>query len=177
MQEFAQGGMLMMDPETDTAIADIIAGIHTLDWQVIDPERLAGVRERLMQVLDFSRTNWDAILLETDDNHELLHSPKQTAMIPEAVVDEAKVEAWRATLDQAQRVLEGELLIPHWRFKQGFDLRAYFERAVETDLVMLLTGPGAVPFLAEGPVATPEDFREIQEAFGNDWLGYAFWFN
>ena len=42
---------------------------------------------------------------------------------------------------------------------------------------MIITGLGAVPFLAEGPVASQEDFRAIEEAFGSDWLGYAFWFN
>jgi hypothetical protein len=177
MQEFARGGMLMLDPETDTGIADLVAGIHTMNWPVIDQVRLAGVRVRMKQVLAFSRQNWDAILQETDDNHELLPSPNQTAMIPDTSVDDAKVGAWRATLDQADKLLDGDLLIPHWRFKQGFDLAAYFESAKRTDLVMLLTGAGALPFIKDGPIASPEDFRQMQEAFGNDWLGYAFWFN
>ena len=42
---------------------------------------------------------------------------------------------------------------------------------------MLLTGSDAVPFLKDGPVASATDFRAVQAAFGNDWLGYAFWFN
>ena len=177
MQDFAAGGMLMLDPETDTAIADLIAGIHTLDWRVTDAQRLKGVRDRMLTVLDYSHRNWTAILEETDNNHELLPSPKQTPIIPVALVDDARVAAWLVTLEKARDVLEGRLLIPHWRFKQGFDLKAYFEAATETDLVMILTGMGAVPFLGDGPVATPEDFRAIQDAFGSDWLGYAFWFN
>ena len=177
MQDFAAGGMLMLDPETDTGIADAIAGIHTIDWPVVEPERLKGVRERMLSVLDYSRQNWAAILEETDNNHELLPSPKQTAMFPGATVDEAKVAAWMVTLDKARDVLEGRLLIPHWRFKHGFDLKAYFETATETDLVMILSGLGAVPFLKDGPIASPEDFRAVQEAFGSDWIGYAFWFN
>ena len=177
MQEFAAGGALMFDPKTDTGIADAIAAIHTLDWPVVEPERLRGVRERMLAVLDYSRQNWKAILEETDNNHELVPSPRQTAIFPDAVVNDAKVAAWLLTLDKARDVLEGKLLIPHWRFKQGFDLKAYFETATETDLVMIFTGMGAIPFLGDGPVATPEDFRALQEAFGSDWLGYAFWFN
>lgn len=177
MQDYAAGGMLMLDPETDTAIADVIAAIHTMDWPVVDAARLKGVRERMVSVLDYSHKNWDAILEETDDDHELVPSPKQTALVPDASVDDAKVAAWLVTLEKARDVLEGRLLIPHWRFKQGFDLKAYFEAATETDLVMLLSGMGAIPFLGDGPVATQEDFREIQEAFGSDWVGYAFWFN
>ena len=38
------------------------------------------------------------------------------------------------------RNLDGELLLPHWRFDQGFDLKLYFETATETDLVMLFAG-------------------------------------
>jgi hypothetical protein len=177
MQDFAAGGMLMLDPQSDTAIADAVAGIHTLDWPVVEPERLAGVRTRMLTVLDYSRQNWAAILEETDNNHELLPSPKQTPIFPDAAVDEAKVAAWLVTLEKARDVLEGRLLIPHWRFKQGFDLKAYFETTKETDLVMILTGLGALPFLGNGPVATAEDFRAIQDAFGSDWVGYAFWFN
>ena len=177
MQDYAAGGMMMLDPETDTAIADLVAGIHTLDWSVIDPARFKGVRDRMLAVLEHSHQNWDAILDETDNNHELVPSPKQTAIFPGTAVDEAKVAAWLVTLEKAREVLEGRLLLPHWRFKQGFDLKAYFETATETDLVMILTGLGAVPFLKTGPVASQADFRAIEEAFGSDWLGYAFWFN
>ena len=177
MQDFAMGGTMMFDPQTDTGIADLIAGIHTLDWRVIDSARLKGVRDRMLSVLDTSHKNWTAILEETDNNHELLPSPKQTGVVPNATIDEAKIAAWMVTLGKARDVLEGRLLIPHWRFKQGFDLKAYFETATETDLVMILTGFGAVPFLKDGPIASPEDFRAVQEAFGSDWLGYAFWFN
>jgi hypothetical protein len=177
MQDLVAGGVLMMDPDTDTGIADIVAGIRTLDWRVTDTERLKGVRERMLAVLDYSHKNWTAILEESDNDHELLPSPKQTPMFPNASVDDAKVAAWLVTLEKARDVLEGRLLIPHWRFKQGFDLKGYFEAATETDLVMILTGMGAIPFLGDAPVATPEDFRAIQDAFGSDWLGYAFWFN
>jgi hypothetical protein len=177
LQGFVAESMVMLEPQTDTAIADLVAGIHTLDWAVTSPAMLSGVRERMLAVLDYSHRNWAAILEETDNNHELLPSPKQTPIIPDTRVDEARVAAWLVTLEKARDVLEGRLLLPHWRFRQGFDLKAYFETATETDLVMILTGLGAVPFLRDGPVATQEDFRAIEDAFGSDWLGYAFWFN
>jgi hypothetical protein len=177
MQAYAQGGQLMFDPDTDTGIADLVAAIHTISWPVTDPARLSGVRDRLKAVIGYSRQDWDAILAETDDNHELLPSPKQTSMVPETTITDERVAAWRATLDEAEKILDGTLLVPHWRFKQGFDLKAYFTSAKTTDLVMLLTGFDAVPYLKAGPVASSEDFRAIQAAFGNDWLGYAFWFN
>lgn len=177
MQDFAPGGSLIMDPETDVAIADIVAALHTMDFPVTDAERLKGVLARLQSITAFSRLNWEAILAETDDNRELVPSPKQTAIIPEGEVTEETVSAWMETLDTIDKILGGELLIPHWRFKQGFDLKAYFETAKETDLVMIMTGYGALPFLKDGPVADAESFAAANRVFGEQWIGYAFWFN
>lgn len=178
MQDYSKGtGSLVMDPNTDTAIADAIAVIHTLNWPVTDAARLKGVLGRLAAITAFSRKNWEAIEAETDSDAELVPSPSQAATVPGGEVTAEMVAAWRATLDTADQILSGQLLVPHWRFRQGFDLKAYFETATRTDLVMLLTGYDAVPYLKDGPVASPESFAEANRVFGDNLLGYAFWFN
>ena len=177
MQDFSQGGMLFMDPESDSGIADLIAGIHTLNFPVADADRLANVLTRLKSITALSRQNWDAILLETDDARELVPSPSQTSIFPSMVVTDQTVAAWRATLDTVDQVLAGELLVPHWRFRQGFDLAAYFTTAKATDLVLLISGSAALPYLKDGPIADARAFAAANEAFGADWLNYAFWFN
>jgi len=177
LQEFADQGMLMLDPQSDNAIADAVAAIHTINWPVIDPARLRRVLERLKAVTALSRRNWEAILAETDDNAELIPSPRQTSLIPEGPVTEEVVAAWHETLDTVDRILDGDLLVPHWRFTKGFDLHAYFTAATRTDLVMLLTGLDAVPFLRDGPVANADSFAAANRVFGENFLGYAFWFN
>ena len=170
-------GTLMLDPQSDNAIADALALIHELSWPVVEPDRLKRVRTRLKHVTALSRSNWDAILAETDDDHELLPSPKQTGPNPEVKITEEQVAAWRATLDTADRILDGELLVPHWRFARGFDLKAYFETAPRTDFVMLITGFDALPYLKDGPIASAHSFAEANSAFGDALIGYAFWFN
>jgi hypothetical protein len=179
MEDFATGGMLMMDPETDTAIADLVAAIHTLNWQVVEPDRFVGLLTRASRVTAASRLNWDAILAETDDQFELIPSPAQTPTVQgeEGRITEDMVAAWRDTLDKVDQIIAGELLIPHWRFRQGFDLKAFFETSRRTDLVMLLTGYGALPYLKEGPIADAETFAFANAVFGENLLGYAFWFN
>lgn len=177
MQDFSRGGTLFMDPESDTGIADIIAAIHTLDFPVVDKARLAGVLERLKAITALSRQNWELILAETDDDRELVPSPSQTSLVPDTPVTQETVDAWMATLDTVDQILAGELLVPHWRFRQGFDLKAYFETATETDLVMLIAGQGALPYLRDGPIADAQSFAEANRVFGTDWLNYAFWFN
>ncbi len=177
MQEFSNGGMLMLDPASDNAIADAVAAIHTINWPVVEPERLKRVLTRFQAITSLSRQNWEAILAETDDNAELIPNPRQTSLVPDGQVTDETVAAWMETLDTVDKILAGELLVPHWRFAKGFDLKSWFETATRTDFVMLLTGYDAVPYLKDGPVATAESFAAGNRVFGDNFLGYVFWFN
>ena len=94
-----------------------------------------------------------------------------------AVVTDETVAAWRETLDVVDSIIDGELLIPHWRFKQGFDLAAFFANSERTDLVMLLTGQGALAYLADGPIADADSFALANTVFGENIFNYAAWFN
>jgi hypothetical protein len=177
MQEFMEGGTLAFDPNTDSQIADAVAGIHSINWNVEHPELLAGVLQRFKRITQLSRANWDAILAETDDNRELIPNPGQTSIFPDGEVTDEVVAAWLETLNVADRILDGQLLVPHWRFKQGFDLSAYFQGAKRTDLVMMMTGYDAIPYLRDGPIADASSFAAANRVFGDNLLGYVFWFN
>jgi hypothetical protein len=177
MEDFSRGGMLMMDPETDTFIADMVATLHTADFPVADAERRAGVLARLQAITALSRQNWDAILAETDDDRELVPSPSQTSLVPDVEVTDEVVEAWLSTLDTVDDILAGELLVPHWRFARGFDLKLWFETAPETDIVLLFTGQGALPYLRDGPIADAQNFADGNRVFGDNWPTFAIWFN
>ena len=177
MQDYSRGGTLFMDADSDAFIADVIAAIHTLDFPVADAARLAGVRERLLSITALSRRNWELILAETDDDRELVPGPHQTSLVPDMAVTQDTVDAWMATLDTVDQILAGDLLLPHWRFRQGFDLKAWFETSTETDLVMLFTGQGALPYLKDGPIADTDSFAAANRVFGDNWPGFALWFN
>jgi hypothetical protein len=178
MEGYTPVESLFMDRDSDALIADAIAAIHTLSWPVIDRERLLRARDRALGVIALSRRNWEAILAETDDNLEFIPSPYQTPVHEEMAINKAMISAWHEALDSAEKVIRGELLLPHWRFAGvGFDLDLYFEEAERTDLVLLLTGYGALPFLREGDIASEDDFAAVNEVFGDDIWGYAFWFN
>jgi hypothetical protein len=59
----------------------------------------------------------------------------------------------------------------------GVDLKMFFEEPQPFDLVMLLTGAGGVLYLRDGPIATPQRWGEITQAFEDNFFAYAFWFN
>ena len=136
------------------------------------PSDLAGAAAPA-KITTLSRANWDAIPAETDDNRELVPSPNQTSLVPDAKVTDEVVAAWRETLDVADKVLAGELLVPHWRFNRG-RLNAWFNAPNASDLVMLLDGYDALPY--SGLIASAESFAAANR-FGDQWMGYVFWFN
>lgn len=177
MGDLPRGGSLVMDEETDAYFADVIAAIHTASFPVVDKARLAGVLQRASTITGLSRQNWEAILAETDDNKELVPSPSQTSLVPDQTVTEDVVEAWHDTLDQLDKIIAGDLLLPHWRFTKGINLKTYFETAERTDAVLLFTGHDVLPFLADGPIADAESFREMNRVMGDDWPLFAIWFN
>jgi len=178
MQDYSSGtGTLIMDADSDAFIADLVAAIHTADFPVTDAARLANVLDRFSQITARSRQNWDMILAETDDDRELVPSPTQTSLVPDQAVTEEIVNAWLATLDTIDEIVAGDLLLPHWRFSNGINLRTFFETATETDIVMLLAGHGAMPYLADGPIADANSFAELNRVMGDQWPMFAIWFN
>jgi len=160
-----------------TALADMIALIHTVDWPVVEPERMRGARAHLKAMIGLSRKSWALILAETGDDREWIPNPRQTHVAIGARVRQDQIDAWMAALDEAEAILDGRLLVPHWRFTRGIDLKAFFESPRTFDLVMFLTGSGAVPYLTDGPVSSHERWTKITRAFEDNFFGYALWFN
>lgn len=159
-------------------IADTVALIHLVDWQVVEPGRLARIRERLLKVIALNRKTWASVRAETDDDREWLPSAKQKTgvMVGFALTDE-QIDSWLAALTEAEEVLEGRKLMPHWRFQKGINARRVFTEAKNFDLVLWITGQSVLPFLEDGPVADGAAFSQADRIFGGDLLLYAFWFN
>lgn len=178
METYASDGQLVMDRDTDALLADAIAMIHTINWPIIERERLLAVRDRALAMIDLSRRNWEAILAETDDNREFIPAPDQTPVAPQMEVTKPMVEAWLETLDVTEAIVRGELLLPHWRYKTlGFDLAAWVEGAERTDFVLLFTGLDALAYLKEGDIADAGSFAAANAVFGGSVWNYALWFN
>lgn len=158
-------------------IADAISFLH-IRWPVEEPERMAAVRDHLKATISLSRESWQAIVAERDDDREWIPNPEQTNWIEDVVpVSPERIEAWYAVLDEAEAVLDGDKLIPHWRFTQGVNLRRVFEEPRSFDLVLWITGPAALPYLEDGPVVTPEEWEQLTQAFEGNFGLFAVWVN
>lgn len=166
-RNFADGGLF----------ADAVAFIHSIHWSVAEPSRMGRVRTHLLAMIAMSRQSWKLIQAETGDDREWIPNPQQHNAALGVMVNARQLVAWFQLLDEAEAILNGRRLVPYWRFAKGFDLRKFFDEPRSFDLVMLLTGSGAVPFLADGESTSPARWSEITSAFEGSFFSYAFWFN
>ena len=157
--------------------ADLVAFLHLMHWPVVAPERMHSVLAHVQAVPPLSRENWRRILAEADDANEWLPSPRQTGILPGMEVTQEQIDGWLLFLDEFEALLQGRKLLPHWRFDEGINLRRIFLEPTTFDLVLLIQGSGALPYLEDGEMTTRETWFRIFQIFGGDFFRYAVWFN
>lgn len=160
-----------------SSIADLIAFVHLLRWPVAEPDRSASSLAHLERMVELSRENWRRIDAETDNGREWVPNPRQTGVFRSLTIDQARYDGWLVFLDQMDAVLKGKSLLPHWRFRQGFNLRRMFLEPQTLDAVMLAHGQALLPYLEDGPIADSGTWSRAIEVFGGDFFGYFLWIN
>jgi hypothetical protein len=162
-------------------LADFISLVHLVNWPVVEPERRQAARRHLLEMIRLSREDWKAIRAETDNDREWLPGPQQKGANPLTglEVGEEQVQAWLAALTMAEDLLEGRVLLPHFRITgKGINMKRFFDEPKPFDLVLSITGPAIAPYLESGKILTSEEFEQIQREFGGaGFLTFALWFN
>ena len=175
------GGMSGNMFASEWRFADFISLVHLVNWPVIEPERRQAARRHLLEMIRLSREDWKAILAETDNDREWLPGPQQKGVNPLTglEVGQEQVQAWLATLTVAEDLLEGRVLLPHFRITgKGINMKRFFDEPKPFDLVLSITGPGIAPYLESGKILSSDDFDQIQREFGGGgFLTFALWFN
>lgn len=162
-------------------IFDLVSFIHSINWPVVDADARRAARAHLLEVVRLSRLNWQAIKAETDNDREWLPGPQQAGRHPltTLTITDETVENWHEVLGVMERVLKGEALLPHMRFPgYGVNMRRLFDEPTPFDLVLTITGPGALPYLETGEILDTRAWRDTMRAFGrNNFFSYAVWIN
>lgn len=158
-------------------IADAILALHLMHFEPIEPKRMHSAREHLLTMIGESRKCWEHALAETDDDREWIPNANQTSLTPLTVTPEI-IDGWKKFLDEAEAVLEGKKLIPHWRIKgdRGIDLKQVFEEPRMFDLVMWAHGVAALPYVKEGEVVTQQTAETFSRIFQGRFVVFAIWF-
>src|SRR5262249_32617617 len=141
-------------------------------FPVREPVRLRSALEHLEAVIALSRETWAFILAETDDDHEWLPNPKQHGVLGVNVRREM-IDAWKEFLDEAEEILAGKKLVPHWRVTdgRGINLRRVLTEPRTLDVVLWIQGSAVAPYLERGPVTRDATWDRIYRVFGGQFIG------
>lgn len=171
--------MIRPDNRWTEDVADAIAAIHLIRFTVKEPERGAAALKHLEAVIRHSRLSWLAIQEESDDDREWVPNPRQTGVIPGVRVSQEMIAGWHTFLDEAEQLLQGQKLVPHWRLKgeYGINLKRVFTEPREFDLVLWAHGAGLAPFVERGACTRQETWNRLLQTFQGQFIGFAVWFN
>lgn len=158
-------------------IADAVLTIHLMKFELVEPQRMEVARQHLLTMISQSRLVWEYCTQETDDDREWIPNANQTSLTP-LTVNEERIAGWAAFLNEAEEVLEGKKLIPHWRVNdsRGINLRRVFTEPTRFDLVGWAHGVSALPFLEEGDKVSTDTARTLSRTFQGRFLVFAVWF-
>lgn len=159
--------------------ADLIAAVHEMRFAVIEPERSGKALGHLEKVIRLSRESWTAIEAETDDDYEWIPNAQQACVIPGMQVSAEMIAGWKEFLDEAEAILAGRRLVPHWRLApgRGINLRRVFLEPRTMDPVRWLQGAAVVPYVEAGDCTDPEFWGRLNRLFRGQFFGFAIWFN
>jgi hypothetical protein len=156
--------------------ADLIAALHDMRLEVVDPDGLAKAQKEFLAMIGCSRTCWQRVLAEKDDDHEWLPSPSQTGP-GGSKVTQAQIDGWMRIMDESEAVLLGKKLLPHWRLKPGVGISVpkLVASPPRLDLVLMIQGSAFVPYLEEGSVSDQSTWRELLQPYGPGFARFALW--
>ena len=163
----------------EEVIFDFVAALHLINQPLRDAERMPAAHAHFMECIAISRLSWKSILAETDNENEWVPGPAQTGVIGVNLSQE-QVDAWLGFLDEAEAILGGEKLLPFWRGnnpKRGINFKRVFTEPTPLDLILWVQGTAAGPYLEEGELTDPGFWRRLNNDFGRNFPGFAFWIN
>lgn len=116
-----------------------------------DPARTGAAHAHLKDMIAGNRTFWSRVALETDNEAEWIPNKNQQSALPIAFPPDTGAR-WQAVLADAEALLNGNLLIPHWRIGEnaGINLARLFQDPPEVDIVGMIQGETLVPYMEQG---------------------------
>jgi hypothetical protein len=178
MEALNDGGRQMIFmPEEDTWIDVIAMFIHAIEGQP-DVERSRNAHAHFLGMIADNQTFWSRVATETDNKLEWIPNPNQTSVLPLEFPADIGSQ-WRMVLAEAEAVLKGDLLIPHWRLGNGagINLAKAMQDPPEIDIIAIIQGEGVLPYLEEGTRMSGRSLTQFQRMLGGDAGLYMIIFN
>ncbi|MCR8724067.1 hypothetical protein [Frigidibacter sp. ROC022] len=143
-----------------------------------DRDHAARALQRFEEVVRANHDFWRLAAAETDDAMEWIPNARQHSALGLEMPPNAG-EEWLKVLDDADRLLKGELLLPYWRLGEGagLNLRRMFEDPRPVDLFAWVQGIGALPYAETGERISSRSWRSFDRLMQGRGMLFAVLFN
>ena len=157
---------------------DRIAMVYFTLKQQPDPQRTVAARDHMLAMIDRNRVFWARVANETDDAGEWIPNDNQLQGLG-MNVPKGTGARWQAVLADAEALLNGTRLIPHWRFREGagVNLKKLLENPVPIDVPEWAHGIGLLPYIEEGQRVSIDSWNDFQRLLQGDGLLYVVFLN
>ena len=143
-----------------------------------DQALASAAHDHFLKMIEANRRFWPLVLAETDNDREWVPNEAQVSALGISL-PEGTIERWQGVLHEAEQLLQGELLIPHWRYgaEAGISLKKLFDEAPAIDLIGMIQGEALLPYAEKGPLISGEAWSEFERMLQGDALMIAVFFN
>jgi hypothetical protein len=131
-----------------------------------------------LSMIEDNRRFWSLVEQETDNDREWIPNDRQVSGLGITLPPETG-KRWQAVLADAEALLKGEALIPHWRFgaEAGINLKKAFENPPAVDLVTWIQGEGLLPYAEKGPRISAASWNDFERLVSGDAVLFAVFLN
>ena len=171
---------LFLDNETIDTLTTVLLTLRG----VPDADRTRAAHQHFRDMISENRAFWTAVMDETDNDREWLPNPNQTSAFG-VLVSEEMAQGWQDVLGEMEGLIEGETLIPYWRYDNewnaetgiGVNLAKFLQDPGDMDVILWIHGAGAAPYLESGKLARMQAWDRFAQMTRGDGLMFAAWFN
>ncbi|MEL6858716.1 MAG: hypothetical protein AAFO74_10035 [Pseudomonadota bacterium] len=180
MAAFGEVQGMFLDNEAIDMLATVLLTLRGTP----DATRTQAAHQHFREMIAENRAFWAAVSAETDNDREWLPNPQQDSAFG-VTVDAEMAASWQAVLLEIEEILDGDALIPYWRYNNGYgaetgvgvNLATYLQNPGDLDVILWLHGAGAAPYLETGKLAQLDAWDRFTQMTRGDGLMFAAWFN
>lgn len=143
-----------------------------------EASRTRVAHAHFLEMIAENKVFWAELAQETDNHLEWIPNENQQSALGIEMPEGIGI-AWQAILADAEAILNGELLVNHWRVSPaaGLNVKEMFMNPPVVDIVTWVQGAGLLPYMERGPVATSASMRAFERLVSGNSIGFAFMLN
>ncbi len=141
-------------------------------------ERTRSARQNFLAMIRENRRFWSLLDLEQDNDAEWIPNARQTSALGVQLPPDIAT-TWQAILTDAEDLLEGRKLIPHWRYGSaaGINLKRLMEDPIPVEPAEWLQGMGLLDYAEPGERIGFFNWRQFQRMVRGDSMVFVLLLN